>query len=247
MNQEKIGKFISELRKERNMTQEQLAEKIGVTAKSISRWENGKTMPDLSLFSPLCEILEITVNDLMSGEIVDNKNSIDKLGVNIVNMVSDLEIKKKRKNRLLVILLFALFVLFIIGRYFYVYYEIDVKYDERVLSCNINDKELNFEIKGQSVWNTYHTIKEFNNEKIYFFHSTVNLYNKNRSNWEYSQSMARLLEGKKVQFGSHHKLDINNENIKVYYTNSSINEIEKADKETLKKIIKNSYLMCERN
>ena len=59
--------------------------------------------------------------------------------------------------------------------------------------------------------------------------------------------MARLLEGKEVQFGYRHTLDIENENIKVYYTDNSINAVEKADEESLKNIIKNSYLMCERN
>ena len=245
MDQEKIGKFIFELRKEKNMTQEQLAEKIGVTSKSISRWENGKTMPDLSLFSPLCEILGISVNDLMSGEIVNNKNSINALGENIVNMVSDLETKKKRKNKTIIFLLILTLISLIIGRCFYIYYEIDVKYDDRVMACNIGKNELNFVIKGQSVWNTYYIVKEINNEKIYFFHSTVNIYNKRRSNWEYSQSMARLLEGKEVQYASRHILDIENEKIKVYYTDSSINTIQKADEESLKNIIKNSYLMCE--
>ena len=67
MDQIKIGKFIYELRKEKNMTQEQLAEKLGVTDRSISRWENGKTMPDLSLFKPLCEVLDITINELLAG------------------------------------------------------------------------------------------------------------------------------------------------------------------------------------
>ena len=67
MDQEKIGKFIAELRKEKGMTQEQLAEKMGVTNKSISRWENGKTMPDLSLLKPLCFEFGITINELLSG------------------------------------------------------------------------------------------------------------------------------------------------------------------------------------
>lgn len=60
MNQEKFGKFISELRKEKNMTQEQLAEKLGVSDKSISRWENGNTMPDISLLVELADILNTT-------------------------------------------------------------------------------------------------------------------------------------------------------------------------------------------
>ena len=67
MNQEKIGKFIKTLRKEKKLTQSELATKLEVTDKSISNWENGKNMPDLSLFKPLCEILGITINDLISG------------------------------------------------------------------------------------------------------------------------------------------------------------------------------------
>ena len=68
MNQDKIGKFILECRKAKKLTQSELAEKLGVTDKSISNWENGRNMPDLSLFKPLCEILDITINDLISGE-----------------------------------------------------------------------------------------------------------------------------------------------------------------------------------
>ena len=73
MNQEKIGKFIAELRKEKKITQSELAEKLGVTDRSVSNWENGKNMPDLSLFKPLCDILSISINELMSGEKIDNK------------------------------------------------------------------------------------------------------------------------------------------------------------------------------
>ena len=99
VDQEKIGKFIAEKRKERNLTQEQLAEKLGVTNRSISNWENGKNMPDLSLFKPLCNELNISINELMSGEIIDNKNYINVLEENIVDMVSDLENKKKKERR----------------------------------------------------------------------------------------------------------------------------------------------------
>ena len=68
MNQEKIGKFISECRKEKQLTQEQLAVQLGVTSKSISKWENGNCLPDASKYKSLCEILVITVNELFSGE-----------------------------------------------------------------------------------------------------------------------------------------------------------------------------------
>ena len=68
MNQEKIGKFISECRKKKQLTQEQLAVQLGVTSKSISKWENGNCLPDASKYKSLCEILGITVNELFSGE-----------------------------------------------------------------------------------------------------------------------------------------------------------------------------------
>ena len=78
MNQEKIGKFILKLRKEKNMTQQELADKIGVTDRAISKWENGRGMPDLSLMKPLCEELGITINELISGEKLDKKEYKEK-------------------------------------------------------------------------------------------------------------------------------------------------------------------------
>ena len=68
MNQEIIGKFIAALRKEKNMTQEQFAEKLGVSNRSISRWENGKTMPDLSMLPIISEELGVSVAELLKGE-----------------------------------------------------------------------------------------------------------------------------------------------------------------------------------
>ena len=68
MNQEKIGSFISTLRKEKQLTQEQLGEKLGVSQKSISRWETGKNMPDIALLKPLSMELVITVSELIEGE-----------------------------------------------------------------------------------------------------------------------------------------------------------------------------------
>ncbi len=74
MNQEKVGNFIRKLRKEKDLTQEQLAEKLGVTDKSVSRWENGKTMPDYGILKELCDTLGITINELVTGErIAENK------------------------------------------------------------------------------------------------------------------------------------------------------------------------------
>ena len=84
MNQVKIGKFISECRKNINLTQEQLAEKLGVTSKSISRWENGKTIPDYSLLESLCKILNVNMLELLKGE---KENKDDALIKDLVNFI----------------------------------------------------------------------------------------------------------------------------------------------------------------
>ena len=68
MNQQKIGIFIAQLRKEKNMTQVQLADELGVTNKAISKWENGKSLPDVQLFQPICKLFHISVNELLAGE-----------------------------------------------------------------------------------------------------------------------------------------------------------------------------------
>lgn len=76
MDQLKIGKFIAEKRKEQGLTQMQLAEKLNVTDRAVSKWENGKAMPDSAVMLPLCDALLISVNDLLHGEVVtvDNYN-----------------------------------------------------------------------------------------------------------------------------------------------------------------------------
>ena len=73
MDQIKIGKFISTLRKEQNLTQAELAAKLGVTDRAISKWENGRGLPDLSLVVPLSEALNISINELLSGERIEKE------------------------------------------------------------------------------------------------------------------------------------------------------------------------------
>lgn len=68
MEQKKIGEFIAAQRKEKQMTQKQLGEALGISDKAISKWECGKGLPDISIMMPLCELLEINVNELLSGE-----------------------------------------------------------------------------------------------------------------------------------------------------------------------------------
>lgn len=94
MNQSVIGKFIAECRKEKSMTQAQLAEQLGITDRAVSKWETGKCMPDASIMLELCEILEITVNELLSGE---------KLAVEFCEKRADenlIALKKREESRL---------------------------------------------------------------------------------------------------------------------------------------------------
>lgn len=97
MDQEKIGKFIAKNRKKMKLTQAELAEKLGVSEKSISNWENGRNMPDLALFKPLCDELNISINDLMSGEKIDKAKYQEKFEENIINTI-DYDKKNVNKN-----------------------------------------------------------------------------------------------------------------------------------------------------
>ncbi|MBE6144310.1 MAG: helix-turn-helix transcriptional regulator [Firmicutes bacterium] len=100
MEQDKIGKFIAKLRKEQNLTQDELAKKIGVTDRAISKWENGRGMPDISLIKPLCDELKITINELLSGEKLNKTNYQDKFEENILNTIKHSE-KKINKIKLI--------------------------------------------------------------------------------------------------------------------------------------------------
>ena len=95
MDQIKIGKFIAECRKKQNLTQSQLAEKLRITDRAVSKWENGRTMPDSSLMLDLCNILKITVNDLLSGEVIEMGNSSKKNEQLLLDMAKEVEKKNK--------------------------------------------------------------------------------------------------------------------------------------------------------
>ena len=114
MNQEKIGKFIAECRKDKKMTQQELAEKLGVTDKSIGNWENGRNMPDLSLFKPLCDELDITINELLSGEKLEKEEYQDKFEENIINTIdySTKKINIIRNNLGIVLLVLGILISF---------------------------------------------------------------------------------------------------------------------------------------
>jgi len=95
MDQLKIGKFIAECRKTENLTQMQLAEKLGITDKAISKWERGIAMPDSSIMLELCAILGISVNELLSGEKISMENNNQKNEQLLLDMAKELERKNK--------------------------------------------------------------------------------------------------------------------------------------------------------
>lgn len=97
MNQLKIGQFIASRRKDLNLTQAQLADKLHITDRAVSKWETGKSLPDASIMLELCSILKITVNDLLSGEVVDMENYKEKSEKMLLEMVKE----KEERDRML--------------------------------------------------------------------------------------------------------------------------------------------------
>ena len=91
MNKEKIGKFISLSRKNKRLTQEQLAEKLGVSINAVSKWERGLNLPDVSLMEKLCEVLDFTLNELFAGEKLTNEEMVRKSEKNIMSLMMTLK------------------------------------------------------------------------------------------------------------------------------------------------------------
>lgn len=119
MDQIKIGKFIAQMRKKQGFTQRKLAEELGISDKTVSKWECGNGMPDNALMLPLCNLLGISVNELLSGEILSNTNYGQKAEENIINLLQKTQEEKKRSKTGLVItcvsdLLLVLFLCYVI-------------------------------------------------------------------------------------------------------------------------------------
>ena len=96
MDQIRIGKFIAETRKQKNMTQRQLADALTISDKTVSKWERGKGLPEVSLMMPLCEALDITVNDLLSGQTVTDTDYKKKAEENMMDLMKENQENKQR-------------------------------------------------------------------------------------------------------------------------------------------------------
>ena len=120
MNQEAIGKFISTCRKDKGLTQLQLAEKLNITNRAVSKWETGKSCPDVSIMLSLCDILEITVNELLSGERISMENYREKAEENLIELQHKKE--KAQKSLLRVELIWLAIVVLISPVHFAINY-----------------------------------------------------------------------------------------------------------------------------
>lgn len=133
MNQIKIGKFIAECRKKVGLTQLDLADKLGITDRAVSKWENGRAMPDSSLMIDLCKILKINVNDLLMGEVVSVENYNESYEEIILQLKKEKEYADRRFLALEVVLgivsVLILLIPIIIGAY------VEIEDWKRILIC----------------------------------------------------------------------------------------------------------------
>lgn len=111
MNQERIGKFICIMRKNKNLTQSDLAEKLGITKNAVSKWERGLGLIDMSLLKPLSEILDVSINEILAGEEIDNKDIEKKSEENIINLTELIDLKTMKYGIIGMALFFMVLVL----------------------------------------------------------------------------------------------------------------------------------------
>lgn len=253
MDLAKIGRFIAECRKEKGLTQSQLAEMLNITDKAVSKWETGKGLPDVSIMIELCNILGINVNELLSGERLSEKNYQEKANENIVSMIKVADENRKNKNRtiLLFVTIISVFLICRLAIGIYQSIEVGVKYDERIMQCEITENDITYKVNGLSIIHTEREIVNTETETLIFITNRMLLENKIRSHYETWDSMAQLNNGEDVHFSSSITIDKNKdipnckEKIKVYYTNTPFYRIKKADKDELLQIIDKSKLICE--
>ena len=120
MDKEKIGEFISVLRKERQLTQKELADELGLTDKAISKWERGLSYPDISMLEPIANFFDVSVMELLKGERMDADATITvqeaQLMINeSLSMSEDTLIRKQNKHKRIVYILSALLICFVAG------------------------------------------------------------------------------------------------------------------------------------
>ncbi len=226
MDQEKIGKFIFQCRKAKNMTQQELANKLKVTDRAISNWENGRRLPDYSILKDLCETLGITINELLSGEKLNKNNYQEKLEENMVDMVNKLDKDNKKQMSIIkkILIGYLIICLLFLGGVFtcslYNYEMFNQKYDKD--NMYIINEDNNFVFYAAISGKVKYKIINYNNENIMIIN--------------YKSSLKAIKEhNKEDKINSAHCLNSikNSEKItKVYYTDMNLKKFDNQNKIT---------------
>ena len=253
MNQEKIGKFIAKCRKDKTLTQGELADKLNISNKAISKWETGRGMPDASIMLELCAYLGITVNELLSGEKLEEEEYKEKANENIINIAKESEKNKKVKNKIIIFLTIVIIfsILLLITNVIYKNFEITLEYDNRLIKCETNNEDIICSFNGISLVTLYSEYINIDGETLIFINGKMLLQNKIKSHYESWDSMAELNNGNNTSFNTeiiiNKSKDIEDckEKIKVFYTKTNVNKIKSLGKEELQKVIEESDLMLE--
>ena len=253
MNQEKIGKFIAKCRKDKNLTQSELADKLNISNKAISKWETGRGMPDASIMLELCTYLGITVNELLSGEKLEEGEYKEKANENIINIAKESEKNKKVKNKIIIVLIIIIIfsILLLITNIIYRNFEVTLEYDNRLIKCKINNEDIICSFNGISLVTLYSEYINIDDETLIFVNGKMLLQNKIKSHYESWDSMAELNNGNNTSFNTEIIINKNKDiedckkKIKVYYTKTNVNKIRSLGKEELQKVIEEADLMFE--
>lgn len=232
MNQEKIGKYIKEKRKIKKITQEQLSEILGVSNKAISNWENGKNMPDLALFKPLCETLGITINELLSGEDIKKDKYIDKLEENIINVIDDNNKKNIKLKRILALLSISILLIIVIFLLL-VTIQINLEYKYTNITCENTNEKIKIISKGNSTM--YMTSRKIDNIYYRVYNSKISLLDipEDYKNHISNNSIIKI-----------DTFDNIYEKTNIYYTNLDIKKINKMNDKEFLDNIKKYNLIC---
>ena len=253
MNQEKIGKFIAKCRKEKSFTQSELADKLNISNKAISKWETGRGIPDASIMLELCTYLGITVNELLSGEKLEEGEYKEKANENIINIAKESEKNKKVKNKIIIVLTIVIIfsILLLITNIIYRNFEVTLEYDSRLIKCEINNEDIICSFNGISLVTLYSEYINIDDETLIFVNGKMLLQNKIKSHYESWDSMAELNNGNNTSFNTEIIINKNKDiedckkKIKVYYTKTNVNKIRSLGKEELQKVIEEADLMFE--
>lgn len=192
MEQEKIGKFIAKLRKEKNMTQEQLAEKMGVSINAVSKWERGLSFPDVSLYKKLCKELDISIEELINGEKDNSEEAKEKAIISTINETN----KIKKKSKKLVIILSTIFVIIVLVL---IYYNKNLKVDLVNDSDYLYDEVIGFIKEKEFIENPDSKEKDFN---VFYSYHPFGIEKKNNYKYVYLWIYEQSYYIEKEEYGS---------------------------------------------